>query len=149
MANSDNHGIISEEYKEPAYSNRPMTLVFAKARTQEALKDALLKGRTLAYFRDIIAGREEYAKPFFYECISVAKPFYQNDKSIFFEVTNRSDIPFYLVNGPADAPASITLAANSVTRIVLSKKVTGSLFYDVKNIMTGEDSVLKAELAFR
>lgn len=149
MANSDAHGIISEEYKEPSYSNRPMTLVFAKARTHEALKEALFEGRTLAYFKDIIAGREEYAKPFFYGCISVAKPFYQNDKSLFFEVTNRSDVPFYLINGPADAPASITLAANSVTRVVLSKKVTGSLSYDVKNIMTGEDSVLKAELAFR
>ena len=36
---------------------------------------------------------------FFYQCISVGKPFYQNDKSLFFEVTNNSDIPFYLING--------------------------------------------------
>ena len=149
MANSDNHGIISEEYKNPEYTNRPMTLVFAKARTEEALKEALFAGRTLACFRDMIGGREEFAKPFFYQCISVAKPFFQNDKSIFFEVTNKSDVPFYLVNGPADAPAFITLAANTVTRIVLGKKFTGPLLYDVKNIMTGEDSVLKVELAYK
>lgn len=94
----------------------------------------------------MIAGKIEYAKPFFYQCISISKPFYQNDKSIYFEVTNKSDIPFYLINGVPEAPASITIAANAVTRVVLSKKVTVPLVYDVKNIITGEDSVLKVEL---
>jgi hypothetical protein len=146
IANSDEHGLISERYHEPEYTNRPMTLVFAKARTYDALKEAMFAGRTLAYFRDMIAGKVEYAKPFFYQCISISKPFYQDDKSIYFEMTNKSDIPFYLINGVPEAPASITLAANAVTRVVLSKKVTAPLVYDVKNIITGEDSVLKVEL---
>jgi len=148
MANSDNHGVISEDYREPDYTNRPMTLVFAKSRTHDALKEAMFAGRTLAYFRDMIAGREEYAKPFFYQCISVGKPFYQNDKSIYFEVTNRSDVPFYLVNGIPDAPQSITIAANGITRVVVSRKVTSPLSYDVKNILTGENEVLKIELKY-
>lgn len=148
MANSDNHGVISEDYKEPEYTNRPMTLVFAKARTHDALREAMFAKRTLAYFRNIIAGREEYAKPFFYQCISVGKPYYQDDKSIYFEVTNRSDVPFYLVNGTPEAPQSITLAANGVTRVAVSKKVTSPLLYDVKNVLIGEDTVLKIELKF-
>ena len=148
MANSDNHGVISEDYKEPEYTNRPMTLVFAKARTHDALKEAMFARRTLAYFRNIIAGREEYAKPFFYQCISVGKPYSQNDKSIYFEVTNRSDIPFYLVNGTPEAPQSLTLVANGVTRVVVSKKVSSPLIYDVKNVLTGEEEVLKIELKF-
>ena len=148
MANSDNHGVISEDYGEPEYTNRPMTLVFAKARTHDALKEAMFARRTLAYFRDMIAGREEYAKPFFYQCISVGKPYYQNDKSIFFEVTNRSDVPFYLVNGIPEAPKSLTLAANGITRVVVSKKVTSPLIYDVKNVLTGEEEVLKVELKY-
>ena len=86
---------------------------------------------------------------FFYQCISVGKPFYQNDKSLFFEMTNNSDIPFYLVNGIANAPKSINLAANSVTRVILSKKVTTPLVYDVKNVLTGEKEVLKIELKYR
>jgi hypothetical protein len=148
IANSDNHGVISEDYKEPEYTNRPMTLVFAKARTHDALKEAMFARRTLAYYRDMIAGKEEYAKPFFYQCISVGKPFYQNDKSIFFEVTNRSDVPFYLVNGIPEAPQSITLSANGVTRVVVSRKVTSPLIYDVKNVLIGEDEVLKVELKY-
>src|SRR4030042_1797987 len=47
MGNSDNHGIISEDYREPEYTNRPMTLVFAKERNHDSLKEALFAGRTL------------------------------------------------------------------------------------------------------
>jgi hypothetical protein len=149
IANSDNHGVISEKYKEPAYTNRPMTLAFAKARTHDALKEAMFAGRTLAYFKDMLAGKEEYAKPFFYQCISVGKPYYENEKSIYFEIVNRSDVPFYLINGVPESPASITLPANSITRVVVSRKAALPLVYDVKNIITGEDEVLKVELTFK
>ncbi len=148
MGNSDVHGIISEIYTSPTYTNRPMTLVLAKERTSDALKEAMFAGRTMVYFRDILAGKEVFAKPFFYACISVSKPYYQNDRSVYFEVTNKSDIPFYLVNGVAGAPGSITLAANSVTRVVLSKKVTAPLVYDVSNVLTGEKDILKIELKY-
>lgn len=146
--NSDVHGIISETYKEPEYSNRPMTLVFAKERSHNALKEALFAGRTLLWFKDILAGKEEYAKPFFYKCITIGKPYYKNDKNLFFEVTNNSDIPFYLVDGIPNAPASVTLVANSVTRIVLSKQMSSPLIYEVRNIITGENEVLKIELRY-
>jgi len=146
--NSDTHGVISEIYTEPEYTNRPMTLVFAAARTHDALKEAMFAGRTLVYFRDIIAGKEEYAGPFFDQCISVGKPYYRNDKNVYFEVTNRSDIPFYLVNGAPNTPAEITLPANTVTRVVVSRKVNSPLTYNVKNVITGENEVLKTELKF-
>ena len=146
IGNSDNHGVISETYRAPEYTNRPMTLVFAKERTHDALKEALFAGRTLAYFRDMLAGKEEYARPFFYQCIKIGKPYHENDRNLYFEITNKSDVPFYLINGPAGAPASITLAANSVTRVALSKKVTAPLVYDVKNVITGETEVLKVEI---
>jgi hypothetical protein len=148
MANSDVHGSISEFYTSPDYINRPMTLVFAKGKNHDSLKEAMFAGRTLVYFRDMLAGKEEFAKPFFYKCITVGKPYFQNDKSLFFEVTNKSDIPFYLINGVPDAPSSITLAANSITRVVLSKKVTTPLVYDVKNILIGEKEILKVELKY-
>lgn len=148
MGNSDIHASISETYFAPEYPNRPMTLVFAKERSMNSLKEAMFAGRTLVYFRDIIAGREELAKPFFYNCISVGKPYFENDKNIFFEVTNNSDLPYYLVNGVPGAPSSITLYPGAVTRVVVSKKVTAPLIYDVRNVMTGENEVLKIELKY-
>jgi hypothetical protein len=146
--NSDVHGTISEIYTGPEYTNRPMTLVFAKEKTHDSLKEAMFAGRTMVYFRDILVGKEEFAKPFFYASVSAGKPFYQDDKNLFFEVKNRSDVPFYLVNGIPGAPSSITLAANSITRIVLSRKVTAPLVYDVRNVLTGEKEVLKIELKY-
>jgi hypothetical protein len=148
MGNSDIHGIISETYQKPEYINRPMTLVFAKERTAESLKEAMFAGRTLVWFRDIIAGKEEFVKPFFYHSISVSKPFYENDKNLYFEVANRSDIPYYLVNGSNGGPSSITLGANSVTRIIISKSSKTPLIYDVRNVMTGAKEVLKVELKY-
>lgn len=148
MASSDAHGIISESYTSPNYTNRPMTLVLAKERSHDSLKEAMFAGRTIVWFRDILAGKEEFVKPFFYQCISVGKPYYQNDKSIFIQVTNKSDIPFFLVNGVTDAPPTVTLGANSVTRVVISKKVNAPLIYDVKNVLTGESNILKIELKY-
>lgn len=136
MCNSDIHGVISETFAAPEYTHRPMTLVFAKERTYDALKEAMFARRTLAYTGEILAGREDLAKLFFWQCVSVSRPYYENDRNNFFEITNRSDIPFYLVNGPAGA-GSITLKANSVTKVTLSKKVSALLFYYVRNVMTG------------
>jgi hypothetical protein len=146
MGNSDVHGIISESYQKPEYPSRPMTLVFAKEKTSASLKEAMFAGRTLVWAGDLLGGKEEFARPFFYKCISVSKPYFGNTRNNYFEVTNRSDITFYLINGPEGAPSSITLNANAITRIVLSKKVTAPLIYDVNNILTGEKSVLKVEL---
>jgi hypothetical protein len=67
---------------------------------------------------------------------------------VFFEVTNKSDIPFYLENSTVDAPPFITLSANSVTRIEVGKKAASPLVYNVKNILTGEKGVLKVELKY-
>lgn len=146
IANSDVHGVISEEYE--GKTNRPMTLVFAKERSHDSLKEAMFAGRTLAYFDDMIAGKEEYALPFFFECISIGKPYNENSKNIFFEITNRSDIPFYLVDGAPGTPESITLDANSATRVTVSKTYSGPLVYNVRNIITGENEVLKVELKY-
>jgi 3',5'-nucleoside bisphosphate phosphatase len=146
MCNSDIHGIISEEYA--SASHRPMTLVFAKERSHDSLKEAMFARRTLAYFDNIIAGEKELAEPFFFQCISVSKPYYQNEKNIYFEITNKTDITFSLINGPVGAPAAISLPANAVTRVVLSKKVTEPLVYTVTNVIIGENESLKVELKY-
>ena len=146
MGNSDNHTVISEAYPKPQNINRPMTLVLAKERNHDALKEALFAGRTLVWFRDTLAGKEEYARPFFYECVTTGRPFFQNSRNVFFEVTNACDIPFILVNGPPKAPPSVVLAANSRTRMVIAKNLSLPLTYDVKNVLTGGKDVLRIEI---
>jgi hypothetical protein len=148
MGNSDVHGTISEIYTPEEYIHRPMTLVFAKEKTHDSLKEAMFAHRTMVFFRDLIIGREELARPFFNACVSTATPFYENDKNVFLEITNNSDIPYHLINGKPNTPARIEVAANSVTRVVISKKAASPLVYDVKNVITGENKVLKVELKY-
>jgi hypothetical protein len=146
--NSDIHGSISESYPKPENTNRPMTLVFAKERTHDSLKEAMFAGRTMVCFRNILAGKKEYAEPFFYQCIIVGKPYFEDDKNLYLEITNKSDIPFYLVKGEQGYPESITLEANAVTRVVLSNKINSPLVYDVKNILIGGKEVLRVEIKY-
>ena len=40
----------------------------------------------------------------------------------------------------------ITLSANSVTRVVIDKKVKTPLVYDVKNVITGEKEVYELNM---
>lgn len=148
MGNSDVHGVVSETFLESENQHRPMTLVFAKERTSESLKEAMFAGRTLVWSEDMLGGKEEFARPFFYQCISVGKPYHNNAKNIYFEIINKSDIPFYLINGPKGAPAALNLNANSITRVVLSKTFKGELKYDVKNIMTSSTGVLNVEIKY-
>lgn len=145
MGNSDIHAVISERYNN---THRPMTLVFAKERSHDSLKEALMAGRTIVYYNNNIAGREEYARPFFNECVKVGKPYYKDSENIYFAIRNTSDIPFYLINGENGIPAELTLAPNSVTTISISRKVSSPLVYDVKNVITGENKVLRAELKY-
>lgn len=148
MGNSDVHGIISESYHQPEYNERPMTLVFARSRTSEGLREALFAGRSMVWFRDTLAASEEFARPFFYSSISVGKQFCVNDKNLYFEITNSTDIPYYLINGPKGAPTSIALSANSITRVELSRSFKGRMVYDVGNILTGSKERLKIELTY-
>ena len=67
MGNSDVHGIISESYSGEENIHRPMTLVFAKERSHDALKEAMFAGRTMVFFRDKLVGREEFAKTFLFQ----------------------------------------------------------------------------------
>jgi 3',5'-nucleoside bisphosphate phosphatase len=148
MANSDIHGVISETYPGSEFKNRPMTLVFTKSRDIESLREAVFAGRTIAYSNDMLGGKEEWVEPFFYACISSGKVIFDNARNKYIEITNNSDVPYYLINGPKGAPANINLEAMSVTRVVLPKTFSGRLLYDVKNVMTGSASVLKVEIKY-
>ncbi len=142
MGNSDMHGLISEEYIKSPADHRPMTLVFARERSSESVREALFQGETLVWFGEQLAGREDLAHAFFMKSITVGKPFFEDAKNRFMEITNHSDIPWQLINGVAGAPAAITLPAHAITRVVIAKTFTGALEYDVKNILTGENTVL-------
>lgn len=62
LGTSDAHSSIGLFCKEFGLKHRPMTLVLAKERSQESIKEALQAGRTLVWWQDKILGKEELVK---------------------------------------------------------------------------------------
>ena len=139
IANSDVHGIISEDY---GHTTRPMTLVFAEERTLESLKEAMFDTRTLAYFNNTLAGREDFLRQVFETSISVGKPYHENDRYEWLEISNISDVPFNMINGTEGVAKEFTIEANSITTLRIAKDAGRTFEWDVKNLLTGYDDYL-------
>lgn len=141
--NSDVHGLISEQYKMPAHPHRPVTLVFAAERTPEALREALFAHRTAIWYDNFLAGSEEYTGALFHASVVVGAPFRDDGKNVWFEVTNNSDLPYELTEGPEGAPASLLLPAEATVIMKTDRKYLEiPLTYKAANIITGNGSVL-------
>lgn len=145
ISNSDEHEIIAESY---GHMTRPMTLVFARERTREAIKEAMFDARTLAYFNNTLAGREDLLRQVFEASISVGKPYYENERFIWVEVTNSSDVPFHMINGKPGAASEFTIEANSITTLRIEKDSVEPLEWDIKNMLTGYDEYLHVVLEY-
>jgi hypothetical protein len=62
MGTSDIHGLIDWDYTEKG-NHRPITLVFAKEKNLESMREALFEGRTVAVYNDLLVGKPEFLKP--------------------------------------------------------------------------------------
>lgn len=93
IAASDVHGNVESGVLKREGVLRPMTLVLAKEHSLSGIREALDAGRTLAFFHNILAAKEEIAKGFVDASLSVKKVF-SNDKSSFYTLTNKSSVPF-------------------------------------------------------
>lgn len=123
-ASSDIHGITSEFYNLNKY-HRPMTLVLATERSEEAIREALFANRTIAYFGHNLAGNETFLKAFFNAATQVS--FYdENQKGKNYIFKNNSDVPFFLVSGkvnfiiPANGETLINIPKNFINTFQVS-----------------------------
>lgn len=110
MANSDMHSTSANSYREKL--ERPMTLVFAKERSVEGIREALFAGRTLAYFYNHLAGKEELLKEVVQKSISTKVI---NVEKGTIDLINHSDITFEIKFGNYEY--SIPVYANQTIRL--------------------------------
>lgn len=75
MGTSDIHGLIDWDYTQKG-NHRPITLVFAKEKSVDGLKEALFAGRTVAIYNDLLVGKAEYLKPLLKASIEVLSATY-------------------------------------------------------------------------
>jgi predicted metal-dependent phosphoesterase TrpH len=141
FCNSDIHGLISHFYNLET-SHRPMTLVLARDRSIDCIREALFDNQTLAYFDNILAGKEELLKAFFEASVTIKSTGTTDSKKReLFKVTNISAIPFNLENKKGE---NISFPALTSVVILLNRNDCKELI--VKNLYSGSKSNLKVDL---
>lgn len=99
MGNSDIHKLIDWDFKVPNGGHRPLTLVFAKERTAESIKDALVNRRTVAVHNNLLVGRNEFLIPLIESSLKVTSAKYIGKYNVLgFEVENLSSVDITLQN---------------------------------------------------
>lgn len=145
MANSDMHGLTNAQY-DIERGQRPMTLVFAKERSIEGIREALFAGRTAAWFSDQLAGRKEYLDPLFKNAVTVAPPHLVNKDGVRrINVSNNTDLTFVIEGTGKPWDGGARLEPRSVNIISVPG---GELSVQVKvtNLHTNLNEVLSTTL---
>lgn len=76
MGTSDIHKLIDWDFKVPQGGHRPLTLIFAKERNEASIKDALMNRRTVAVFKNLLIGRDEFLIPLIESSLKVTSAKY-------------------------------------------------------------------------
>ena len=127
---------------------RPMTIVLAREKTQDALKEALFKRNTIAFFHGMLAGDSRLLADFFFASISVKKVKTLTD-------SNRKTQNYYVFCNPYDVPyvlllengKKMTLLANSETSLSLPGEIK-AIKANILNLHTYEFETLEVTVQF-
>ncbi len=99
MGTSDIHKLIDWDFKVAAGGHRPLTLVFAKERTAESIKDALMSRRTVAVYKDLLIGRNEFLVPLIESSLKIMSAKYIGKYNVLgVEIENLSSTDITLQN---------------------------------------------------
>ncbi len=157
MGDTDVHDPISMEYNYAENERRPMTLVFAKGKSDEAIKEALFAGRTVVLYNDTLIGKNEYLLPLFDASLkyNLNEITLKKKDSFNLQITNHAGIPFVLSSTDNTEGISytkeVTLVPGSTTIIKIStynetEAGSYSLQYQIKNLWTTKNTHPKVTL---
>ncbi len=160
MGNSDSHNPTNLDYDFHNDEHRVMTLVLAKSKTKEAIKEALFARRTIIYWENKLIGEEKYLRPIFDKSIEIINPAVEIEgrrkRKTFIQIRNKSEIDFELVaNGKIDnisVPRKIILYGDKTILLWIRVKQDTPpgtkqirIPYKVKNLLTGFEKNLAVE----
>ena len=144
LGTSDIHGLVDWQYRVPQGGHRPVTLVFAKEKSAEAVKKALTMRRTVVWFNNLLIGRETEMMPLLEASIKTDAASYRGNSDVAEVILkNYSDSKFILSNrGEFNFQAKgdlVTVPPHStVTLLVKTLKRLSSfeLKFEVMNALT-------------
>ena len=145
LSNTDAHAPIPNFAPD---KHRPMTLVFARSATPEAIHEALIDRRTAVYNDEFIIGEEKYLKELFENALEIKVEKSANAVRITF--INKSDLTFNLKKTQHDVRLvyfrDYTIVPNGTHTITvrLQDGVTGGdINFEVENFLVKPNEGLK------
>ncbi len=148
MGNSDIHDPCPVDKTTPE-RHRPMTLVFARDKTSEAVKDALVSGRTTIWYNDQLIGKPEYLQAIFDKAVTIWDIDYEGDNIIRCAVENDCDIGLKLARADGPGPRELVIPPNGKALLKLKVKSVESpteLSYIVQNFLIAPNKGLPVSL---
>ena len=85
IGNTDIHGPVTMSYALHEGEMRTMTLIFAKERTEEGIREALFARRTMAFYENKLIGHRDFLDAIFFNSIVVVFP--QLSSILYFSVS--------------------------------------------------------------
>lgn len=99
LGTSDVHDLIDWDYPPSEGAHRPVTLVFAAERSTTGMRDALMAGRTVVWFKNQLIGRPEHLQPLLDASLTAMVNGWEPDTEIVsVTLKNASDARFELRN---------------------------------------------------
>jgi len=145
MGNSDVHGLVDWAFNVPGGGHRPVTLVFSKEKTVEAMKDAMEKRQTAVWFKNTLVGNQEFLAPMIEASLEVERT--GKGPVPFLEIHNHSDADYILENLSEyrlhNFPSVFILKAHETTTLMvktLKSKESFELTFRVLNTFTAPDT---------
>jgi 3',5'-nucleoside bisphosphate phosphatase len=161
MGNSDSHEPISFEFNRKGIPHRPITLVFAKERSAESIREALLAKRTVIYRENMVIGDSVWLHQIFTHAVLLTPGEIATTgrKAVPLTATNTSDLTWHLerVSAPGVLvfPEELTIPAGQSTIFgvrpsadTLSVHASVTVIYRVKELVTVPDHSLEVPLTF-
>ncbi|MBU24084.1 MAG: PHP domain-containing protein [Acidobacteria bacterium] len=144
---SDIHGLIDWDYNVHGGGHRTVTLVLARERTADAVREALMARRTIAWFNNLLIGREDALMPLLETSLTVSGAVLRGESEVVgVTLSNGSDAAFELrsVSAHRFAEHSTVVRVPPHGEVVLG--VTGEtrsafdLEFEVLNAVTAPDT---------
>lgn len=146
MGTSDIHNLVAHDYNLGGPVHRSMTLVFAKDRTAESIREALNAGRTVAWASKYIAGKEEHVRNLFNACVEMGPSFHSKGDRKFYEIRNNSDLYFELELVSGNGTEKVTLFPQTA-QVISAPENQQSVTYKVVTAFVRSDKNLEVEFS--
>ena len=99
LGTSDIHKLVDWDFGIAQGGHRPLTLVFAKEKTEAGIKEALFARRTVVYYKNILAGKDEFLVPLIRQSLNIKSGIYKDDTDVLtIVIENKTNAEFILQN---------------------------------------------------